>query len=69
MQTATVALFTSKACSCLLNEILSDAFVEQGAHYIRKSLIYSMKKAFLEKEVVELVYKFDMKSYWECLKR
>ena len=29
--------------------------VEQGAHYIRKSLIYSMRKAFLEKAVVELV--------------
>ena len=28
-------------------------------HNIRKSLIYSTKKAFLEKTVVELVYKFD----------
>ena len=28
-----------------------------------KSLIYSTRKAFLEKAVVELVYKFDKKSY------
>ena len=33
------------------------------------SLIDLMKKAFLEKTVVELVYKFDEKSYHECLKR
>ena len=26
-------------------------------------------KAFLEKVVIELVYKFDEKSYSECLKR
>ena len=31
-------------------------------YYIRKSLIYSMRKAFLEREVVELVYKFNEKS-------
>ena len=43
--------------------------IEQGAHYIRISLIYSTRKAFLEKAVVELVYKFDEKSYRECLKR
>ena len=30
---------------------------EQGVHYIRKYLIYSTRKAFLEKAVVELVYK------------
>ena len=29
----------------------------------------SMRKAFLEKAVVELVHKFDEKSYCECLKR
>ena len=40
--------------------------IEQGVHYIRKSLIYSMRKAFLERAVVELVYKFDKKSYREC---
>ena len=28
-------------------------------HYIRKSLIYSMRKAFLEDAIVEVVYKFD----------
>ena len=28
-------------------------------HYIRKSLIYSMRKAFLEDAMVEVVYKFD----------
>ena len=40
-------------------------------HYIRKSksLIYSTRKAFLEKPEVELVYKFDEKSYHECLKK
>ena len=36
--------------------------------YIRKSLIYSLRKAFLEKAVVELVYKLDEKSYRKCLK-
>ena len=41
--------------------------IEQGAHYIRKSLIY-LKKAFLERAVVELVYKFNELSYHECLK-
>ena len=39
--------------------------IEQGVHYIRKSLIYSMSKAFLEYAVVELVYKFDEKCYCE----
>ena len=34
----------------------------------KKILIYSTRKAFLEKAVVELVYKFDEKSYRECLK-
>ena len=43
--------------------------IEQGAYYIGNSLIYSMRKAFLELAVVELVYKFDEKSYHECLKR
>ena len=43
--------------------------IEQGAHNIRKSLIYSMRKAFLERAVVELVYKFNEKSYCDCLKR
>ena len=43
--------------------------IEQGAHYIRKSLIYSMRKAFLEHAVVELVYKFDEKSYRERFRK
>ena len=43
--------------------------IEQGAHYIGKSLMYSMRKVFLECSVVELVYKFDEKSYRECLTR
>ena len=30
--------------------------IEQGVHYIGKSLIYSMKKSFLERAVVDLVY-------------
>ena len=34
--------------------------IEQGAPYIRKSLISSMRKAFVER--AELVYKFDEKS-------
>ena len=29
-------------------------YIEQGAHYIRKSLINSTRKAFLENAVVEL---------------
>ena len=37
--------------------------IEQGAHYIRESMIYSMRKA-----VVELVYIFDEKSYHQCMK-
>ena len=32
-------------------------------HYIGKSLIYLMRKSFLEHAVEELVYKFDEKSY------
>ena len=68
---------TSKASSNLLND---DTYrcvcagshpgqIEQGVHYIRKSLIYSTRTAFLEKAVVEPVYKFNEKSYCECLKR
>ena len=34
-----------------------------------KSTICSTRKAFPEKAVVELVYKFGEKSYRECLKR
>ena len=42
--------------------------IEQGAPYIGKSLIYSVRNVFLELAVVELVYKFNKKSYRECLK-
>ena len=35
----------------------------------KKILIFSTRKSFLERAVVELVYKFDKKSYCECLKR
>ena len=42
--------------------------IEQGVHYIG-NLIYSLREAFLECAVVELVYKFNEKSYRECLKR
>ena len=45
------------------------AQIRHGAHFIRKSLIYSTRKVFLEKVLLELVYKFDKKSYRECLKR
>ena len=31
--------------------------------------ILNLLKDFLEKAVIELVYKLDMKSYHECLKR
>ena len=31
-------------------------------HYIRKSLIYSTRKVFLEKAVIELVYKLTRSS-------
>ena len=36
--------------------------IEQVAHHMRKSLIYSMRKVFMEYAVVEPVYKFDEKS-------
>ena len=54
--------------------ILTDAFVwvivssiltTRCALYKKKS----MRNKFLEKAVVELVYKFDEKSYRKCLKR
>ena len=54
---------TSKASSNLLNDDtyrcvcvgnLSSGQIEQGAHYIRKSLIYLTRKVFLECAVVEL---------------
>ena len=35
--------------------VLSFRGIEQGIHSIQKSLIYSMRKAFLEHAVVELV--------------
>ena len=42
--------------------IVSSWQIEQGVHYLlRKSLIYSSKKAFLECTALELVYKFDKK--------
>ena len=54
-----------RSCGCHLS-----GEIEQGAQYIRKSLIYSTRKAFLEKAVVELVYIiFDEKLYRKCLKR
>ena len=37
--------------------------------YASLSFIYSMRKVFLEKAVLEPVYKFEEKSYRECLKR
>ena len=40
-----------------------------GVHYIGKSLIYSTRKAFLENAVVELVCKFDEKSYHEMFEK
>ena len=39
--------------------------IEYDAHL----MIFSTRKELLECEVVELVYKFDNKSYHECLKR
>ena len=42
--------------------------IDQGEHNIGKSLIYSMRNVFLDGTVLELVYKFDDKSYRECLK-
>ena len=33
-----------------------------------QSLIYSKRKEFLERAAIELVYKFDEKSYRDCLK-
>ena len=67
---------TSKASSNLLNDDTYQCVcsgncvrpIEQGAHYIRKSLIYLMRIVFLEKAAVEIVYKFDEKFYRECLR-
>ena len=42
--------------------------IENGEQ-IRKSFIYTTRKALMEKAVVELVYKFEEKSYRECLTR
>ena len=42
--------------------------MEQGEHSIRKSLIYSTKKAFLERAVVELVYKSTRSPTMNVLK-
>ena len=36
--------------------------LEQGTHQIKKFLIYSMRKVFLEHAVVKLAYKFNEKS-------
>ena len=44
---------------CMTVTVSSFGQIEQGVHYIGKSLIYSMRKAFLERAVVE----FDDKSY------
>ena len=52
---------------CAGNCVIHPRQIEQGTHYIRKFLIYSKRKMFLEKAVVELVYKLDKKSYRECL--
>ena len=52
-------------CVCATVIVSSFGQIEQGAYYIGKSLIYSMRKAFLERPVVELIHKFDEKSYRE----
>ena len=69
------SVLTSKASSNLLYDdmfvwviVSSIQTIEQGVHNTRKSIIYSTRKAFLEKAVVT-IYKFDEKSYCECLKR
>ena len=77
LQMVMAVLLLPRLVPIYLMTILTDSFVrvivhpsgqiEQGTHYIRKFLIYSKRKTFLEKAVVELVYKFDKKSYHECL--
>ena len=57
----------------LTNLFVSHPFgqIEQGAHYaLYKKIIVLIdeERAFQEKAVVELVYKFDEDSYHECLK-
>ena len=42
--------------------------IEQGAYCIGKSLIYSTSEVFLEKAVLDIVYKLNKKYYLECLK-
>ena len=69
---------TSKACSkvnllnddtyqlvCVTVIVSSFGQVEQGVHYIRKSLNYSTRRAFLEYTVVELICKIRPEVYRE----
>ena len=51
---------------CDRNIVSSFRLIEQGMH--KKNLIYSTRKVFLEKTVVELVYKLDEGSYHKFLK-
>ena len=48
--------------------IMSSSDEKEKVCIKRKSTNCSTRKAFLEKAVVELVYKFDKKSYRKCLK-
>ena len=74
LQMATVVLFSSKASSNLLNNdtyrfaCVSNCVTIQ-TNKTRCALFNLLdEEAFLEKAVVELFYKFDMKSYLVFLK-
>ena len=78
LQIATVLLLLPRLVPIYQMTILTDAFVRVIVSSIQtnrarctlyKKIPYSTKKAFLEKAVVELVYKIDEKSYRESLIR
>ena len=55
-------ILTNEFMHCATVIVSSFGQIQHGAHYVRKSLIYSMRKAFLEHAMVEVVYEFDEKS-------
>ena len=66
-----VVKFTDDTYQSLSDDtIFTPSFDKKEMVFIRRKYTNcSTRKAFLEKAVVELVYKFDEKSYHECLKR
>ena len=63
--TSKVSLLNDDTYRIVCATVIVSSFgeIEQGAYYIGNSLIYLMRKAFLERTVVELVYKSDKGIY------